>query len=238
MYHSQTVAILVNRQTKPFIRGVAPLAVAHVVFVLTIVFALVALRSNGQADEIFSNFGPNDIFFPGGSLVWKNTTGGIIEMAGQFTVPAGADPWTFNSLDVPFASILNETNDVSMRLMTDNGGLPVTILEQMPLGGITSTPTIFNVASSQNTSLVPGTSYWIAASPTTISTQGVIWHANPLGQFGRALHRANANFGWQFQTEFLTPAMRISGTREVPEPNAALLAVLGPLGSLLTRRGR
>ena len=69
MYHTQTVAILVNRQTKPFIRGVAPLAVVHVVFVLTIVFALVALRSNGQADEIFSNFGPNDTFLPGGSLV-------------------------------------------------------------------------------------------------------------------------------------------------------------------------
>ena len=125
MYHSQTVAILANRQTKPFIRGVAPFAVAHVVFVLTIVFALVTLRSNGQADEIFSNFGPNDTFLPGGSLVWANTTGGIIEMAGQFTVPAGAYPWTFNSLDVPFSSILNETNDVSMRLMTDNGGFPV-----------------------------------------------------------------------------------------------------------------
>ena len=159
-------------------------------------------------------------------------------MAGQFTVPAGAYPWTFNSLDVPISSILNETNDVSTRLMTDNGGLPGTILEQMPLRGITSTPIIFNVASSQNTSLIPGASYWIAASPTTISTQRVIWHANPLGQFGRATHLANANFGWWFQTEFLTPAMRINGTREVPEPSAALLAIMGLLGSLLTRHSR
>ena len=186
--------------------------------IVLVAFSLTTVTAPSMADVIFSNLGPNGSFLNGpldSAPIFLNATGGTINQAVQFTVPSGSYPWKLDTVEMPLgSSAQGGPHNISVHLRNDNAGLPGGFVEFMPLGGITSTPTLLTATSTQNSLLIPGQSYWIAGFPAGITSDFINWYDNPLGQLGHA--QQISNLGWGIQPNDPTPGLRINATLMPP----------------------
>jgi hypothetical protein len=193
-----------------------------------------------RADVIYSNFGPDPGFFA--FFVWGFGTDPFFDppfwddvaYAVPFTPQADA---RLDAYRVVVGWIWG-TNLLNLTLMTDDGGLPGTAIEQVTLVDAMPDlfePAILTIPSVLHPLLRAGTPYWVvldAPDPTTFAG----WFITSSFEVGRW---AESDMDGPFYEVFdWLPALEVTG-RIVPEPSALALVTLGGLGLLgLGRIGR
>jgi hypothetical protein len=149
--------------------------------------------------------------------------GSVWDAAASFT-PSGAD-FFLDQVELA-VRLFGGPNEINVYLMSDQGGLPGTILETFPFSGAMSSVDPGSIISANSVAkpvLSAGTPYWLAASASVLTHAG--WYQNLSGALGYAYQQDGG--GWNSSTG-ATPAFRISGT-PVPEASTLLLFGLGGL---------
>jgi hypothetical protein len=214
MFANRLVSVATGKWAKQFVLG------------LSIIF--------GCADVslgviIYSNLGPNDTFFntPGTYPVWLLNSGGFIHRAASFTVP-GSQNVQFGSAELGLF-LQSGPNGATVQLAANgSNNLPGTVIESIgiQLPAPSANPTVVMATSQTNPTLTAGATYWIIASmnfPQSMAT----WGPNNQGAVGGNATRTNFMNGlWINQGPSGVPSLRINSFM-IPEPSAALCAVLG-----------
>jgi hypothetical protein len=188
---------------------------------------------------VYSNFGPGDSFLNSVHDVLNQT--GYLEHAARFVVPTGTN-FFFTGVDVAIqdALIVNEGQEsqLSVRLWSDEGGQPGTILESMITDVIAPSPNVLVQHIESNTSataLLHGTPYWISLA--AIQPGRVGWFTNSTETGGYALNDPSRGVPWLVIDSAGAGAFRVYGEPTlVPEPSSVGLLGLGLLGFATLRR--
>lgn len=192
--------------------------------IVSVVFSLTAAKASASPVTIFTSFGPGQTHDSVGFLV-----SGPASFAGTniwaFSFTPGAD-YTLSDVSVGIQSaFLNvPSGQLSLRLMTDSGGAPGTVLESWSTV-FPPSPTVSTFASI-GTSLVSGTQYWLAMFPASSGSSG-IWL---FGLTGTGL-QATGGGPWTVTATSSYAAFELrgtpTGTEVVPEPGTLLLLGTG-----------
>jgi N-acetylneuraminic acid mutarotase len=192
-----------------------------------------ASLSGSGASVVFSNFGPGMAFdtdpFHGWTINGNLGPGiGRQAIAQQFTPAADA---AFAAAQVPL-TLVRGPDTVHVVLQADAAGLPGAVLEDIPVGGLTATPTILAAHSSLFPILHHGTPYWLTV---VAPSDGVLagWNWNSIGDVS-AVTFAGTQGGsaagpWSIGFSATRGAFEIDGTAPVsfvaaPDLDAAVLS--------------
>ncbi|MGC4043420.1 MAG: hypothetical protein QM758_06415 [Armatimonas sp.] len=201
-------------------------------------FALVALITAAQADEVYSNFGPGDTFNI--STGWTVSTagspvGGNFSVAGMFTA---SQNFTLTSFDIA-AFHVSGLNSYLFSIVADNAGLP-TGASLFSTSGSLAGPASVNSYSATG-SLLAGNTYWLVMQPGGNDTWGA-WNWNTTGATGFA-NSGNGGATWGANGS-TSPTFRINGrptgrtplTPEMPAGVQAIPVLLAVGGMALYQR--
>ncbi len=193
-----------------------------IVFFCTMVLVLAA--SAAMATTIFDNFGPGDDYYPAFySSIGYNPSqppyGNVYDLdtAMAFTVVGG--DFELTTISVPL-SIRGGDNEVDIRIMTDNAGMPGTTMEYWHVSGqVASYPGVFppvTVSSSIKPILTMGETYWVFISASGPTSTSLDWHLNTMGYVGQGAHRTRIDGvgSWTVFDSFET-TMRVTGRIDV-----------------------
>ena len=226
-----------NREHRSTVRG-NPLV--GVLLVQAMLLTACGMTKSAEGAVIFSNLGPGDSFAtsPGTYPVWNLTSGGFIERAAAFTVPASQNA-QFTSAELGL-HLQTGSNSASVKLAADAAGVPGSIIESIniSLPPPSATPTIVEATSNTNPTLVAGSTYWVIASvnfPGTMAT----WGPNNTNTPGGNATRTNFQNGqWFAQPPIGAASLRVNAD-VIPEPaSAAVLLLVGALALLHRPRRR
>jgi hypothetical protein len=203
----------------------------RLVFALALIVSLVFATSQASAVIIISNFPPaND---NSGSTVASITD--LFAKGAGFTMPAGL-PYQLDSVTMRLTR-----NDVSatmvLNLFGDTGGNPVgpsLVSFVIPAFGLGTSDITFTPSASFT--LLPSTTYWLAATGASPTADGIIWRASSPGITPTGVA---TSAGYRFSSVGTYPptggssilnTYQINGT-QVPEPSTlAIWSLLGALG--------
>lgn len=194
---------------------------------------LVALVSIGtvqsNAAVIYSTLGPGNSYNTG--IGWTISSSQYIAM--PFTVTGG--DYFFNSAEAALFGSGGGGN-VILRLRANNAGLPGSILETIPLGGVTGVPNLLTANSTIQSVLQNGNTYWLEILPASGFLGG--WNWANAGFTGPFAFSNNGGVTY-FNTSGQLSAFRINGTL-TPEPLSVLVfgGVLAAGGLAVRRRVR
>jgi hypothetical protein len=205
---------------------------------LTWVLVTFALAGPVRADVIYSNLGPGESY---------RQTSGLGESGPSSGLGAGriASHFTVGGLDASFDNarlalgLLVGTNEIDLRLYTDNGGRPGTVLETIHASGpmppfrAYGSGHLVEFNSSLHPSLQAGGTYWLLPFASGDTYAGWNWS---LG-FSEQLAGSNEEEPTTW-TLFRDPpgAFEVNGTPSpAPEPSCLMLAGVGALALLLCR---
>lgn len=156
---------------------------------------------HAEGAEMFSNFGPADSYDSGNGRAAAWDAGGVHL---QNTVAAAFMPSMSRPLGTIEAALnlLEGTNQVTLAIAPDDGGVPGVPLETIPLSGVlSSSPTIIAARSLLHPTLNAGTQYWLVVSVGASGSE-VGWSNNSAGatgsvarQLGTCSTSAGACFG-------------------------------------------
>lgn len=186
-----------------------------------------------RGDVIFSNLGPNDTYNQVLAYALQDS-----DLAMPFTVTAGSDMVLKAAEVALFYSLPFRTpgEGLNVVLMTDNAGLPGSVVETMPYGLAIDQPmrSLIQVQSSLQPVLLAGAIYWLGI--VTNRTVPIGWFTSLNGQSGHLAARKNGPWYLSAPTN-LDTAFRLTGMGVVPEPAALLSGSVG-LILLAFRAGR
>jgi hypothetical protein len=202
---------------------------AHRVLWCALAFSTAALPLTLKADSIFNTFGPGHSY--NCCSGWGESGSGIPSpdiVAMAFTPRVTS---ALGTIDVAIGWGGNVSKQYTLALMTDNGGLPGSILESW---SVTSSfiagecSTCFNsVFDKQHIVLQAGVQYWLVPFPSTGFNGG--WLDNSAGSLGAVAESLNGGKTWSFTTaEPTLGAFDVKST--VPEPSTLILFGSGFLG--------
>jgi hypothetical protein len=192
------------------------------------------LTGQARADVLFSNLGPGDTYAQ--SQGWAESGPGaflgLSRWAFSFTVTGG--DFLFDGAQLGL-SLSTGTNAVDLRLYSDAGGQPGTVLETIHATGLpqfgSTDNTLTTFASALHPLLQGGATYWLL--PLASGDTDADWNVNNTGATEPyAQSRQDEPTTWQ--TGLATQgAFRVNGTpaqAAVPEPANLALAGLGLAG--------
>jgi hypothetical protein len=212
-------------------------------FTFFAVLSILVCVGSANASTVFSNLGPGDSYncCLGWTVAGPNAPNAT-DKASPFTP---SSTYTFDSVEVAFQWEAF-TNAGVIWLMSDDGGLPGTILESfhftnLPLFKTTSTQLAVGT-STLHPLLSAGVQYWVAASGEGDSL--LSFNMNVTGDTGLASRDDHEPWGFAGipgigigpVTTPLAGAFRVSGTAftTAPEPSAILLLGMGVFALALT----
>jgi hypothetical protein len=200
---------------------------------------LLLIGSPTNAAIIHDNFGSEDSFHTTG--FWRASTFRNVgtplqgdDLASPFT-PIGND-FYLDQIEIA-VSLEDGPNILDVWIMSDNSGLPGSILEAFDFSGdVPDSPAIISKNSVSRPILSANTQYWIALStasgdPTNTS---VDWYLTDPQVIGTMAFRDPQGGSWTSWTAQVS-AFRISGTA-VPIPGAVWLLGSGLIGLVGLRR--
>ncbi len=211
----------------------------------TLMLLLIAAGQALADQVVFSNFGPGMSYNQAPNSAWivsGSTSGnGTVVIASQFTPTADI---TFTSAQVALRSF-NGPNMVTIRLMTDSGGVPGLGVETITLTNAMTTNSAGSIVVANSTLhplLQSGTSYWLVAY-APVSDTWADW------KFSLADTSTGSNFThsftgpdgpWAPRPGAPRPAFQINGLEAaaVPEPTTLLLLGAGLAGISVRLRKR
>lgn len=209
-------------------------------FSLAKVLILAALTNTASASTtIFNSFGPGGSYggVGGSSVTSTSVSHGVeFEQAFKFT-PTGApgETFDFSSVELPLR-VFAGANVLEVRLWTDLGNMPNTLLETITLDGmLSSTASIVTGVSTSNSTLHVGENYWLGlfsdGTGTAVSVSGVN------GASGTSAYKRNgAAWAFNLYDGINTHAVGMK-INAVPEPSTVILFAFG-VCSLSLRRSR
>jgi hypothetical protein len=195
------------------------------------------LGSVGQAraDVISSNLGPGDTYDRINGRVESGPDifpVGATRQAVAFTVTGGDFRFDSAQLGLTFVS---GTNAIDLRLYSDAGGEPGTVLETFHATGLpafgSTDNTLTTFTSALHSLLQAGQEYWLL--PFASGDTGVAWNDNSTGANSVALSHETEPTTWQILPFSPQGAFRVNGSpAAVPEPSTLTLLGLGTLALL------
>jgi hypothetical protein len=194
---------------------------------------LAALAGPARADVIYSNLGPGESYL---NAAWveagPNITGGPTRYAFDFTVSTD----TFFDSARLAVGLAGGANEIDLRLYTDAGGRPGTVLEAVHASG--QMPHLFDFNSGHlvefDSALHPllqaGGTYWLLPFASGDTFAG--WNENSQGQNGLFAESFDAEpMTWYVEQDLRKGAFEVNGTPSpAPEPSALALAGVGLVG--------
>lgn len=171
---------------------------------------------------VYSNFGPDLAFDQNPSHGWTingflGTGVGQQAIAQQFT-PAGDA--RFVSAQVAL-SLFSGPGSVRVFLQADAAGLPGSVIEEIPLGGLGSAPAVYTAGSLLHPVLRQGTAYWLAVAA---GADGVVagWSWNSIGDISLTTFAGTQDGGpagpWAFNpSPSVRGAFQINGAPLTPQ---------------------
>ena len=184
-----------------------------------------------------SNLGPNDQFSVSGgyTLSGAGTSSGVgLNIAVQFT-QGGTGSSTFQAIRLALG-YRGGANSVEIRLMTDAGDAPGSVLESMRLiDRVPGAMSLVEVASALHPSLIAGQKYWLAVLPLGDAT--LVWATNSLGQSGHLATQSllGSSVGnWNRNSNTDTAYQVTAASMAVPEPSS--LTLCGIFGVVMLGR--
>lgn len=207
-------------------------------------FALSLLATNvqAQAEDIFSNIGPDSDPFNydvGTAILGGPATRGGDKgiQANFFYVPTLKD-YQFDFLDIALSHYYG-TNAITVSLRSDSGGNPGNVIESFSLTNALqpfgNEHPLLHVTSILKPMLQAGEKYWIYAE--NFGDAEAVWNWNTIGDSGRTKLNWNDE-GW-YQDGSPSGAFRVGSSAPIPEPafyQMSVFSALGILGLLRLRR--
>lgn len=198
-------------------------------FLLGSVIAMSLCCNTSRADIIYSTFGPGDTYDEFTGWVVANDTNfwGFQNVAMKFTPD---HDYRFDSARVAF---FGNDGFITMHLMSDNNGLPGSIIESFTFDTIFGGPfsLIFTMNSVTHPLLEGGQTYWLATEAPPGPDYLLAWCMSTTtnGNFGVS-HDQNQSWLNDNSNNPLG-AFDINGT-SVPAPSATTLVILGAVSLL------
>ncbi len=219
---------LVVPELSRIIEGITTTKSRRVVWLFAEVLALLSMFASPtqtRADIIYDNFpGDRYISFTG----WTVGLGaGQVFEQGEGFRPAGND-FSLSRIELGLG-LLQGPNEIDVRLMSDAGGAPGSVIEAFHLSGVlgpwpgVNPPVV--VDSILHPILTAGEQYWIVLSATSPDTTAV-WGDNSFNIFGPHAIRRDG-LPWNVLGNAISSAFRVSGTPLTPIPEPAGLLSLG-----------
>jgi hypothetical protein len=204
----------------------------------SLVACLAALAGPARADVLYSNLGPGESYQQSGNHAESGPASppGAIRQAVAFTVSADT---SFDGARLAVGLVFG-ANKLDLRLYTDAGGQPGTVLEaihasgQMPRFGQFGSGHLVKFESALHPLLQAGGTYWLL--PFAFGNTWAGWNWNDQGGSGPfALSTKVEPVSWNV-SKTLQGAFEVNGTpTPAPEPSGLALALAG-VTLLLARR--
>jgi hypothetical protein len=230
---------------------VSPIRLQLHAICLPLLLALTFSQSTLRADTIYTNFDASGSYSAGAGLIVTNDPISGASVAIAFTP---SDNYNLTSIEfVASDLILNDSNDVTLGIFADNGGLPgSTPLESfsVPLTGMFGDNILVTTVSSiLQPLLLAGTQYWVGMN--TAPQDLIIWNQNVTSANGFAETDGSGN--WSAADPFQPQGvLQVDGAlaaiqppdasdtlpSSVPEPAVWTLMAIGLVAVLLLLRRR
>ncbi len=202
--------------------------------ILSVVLAaglLMGGSSQAKADIIFNDYGPKYAYNTNNGLLVDGpaSTGVANIVANEFRASQSE---FVTSIDLG-VSLQKGTNSLTVSLMTDNDGVPGSVLEsydfvnQMGEFGSQNGPLI--ATSLLNPSLVAGTNYWLVVAPGDSGTSAA-WNLNDQRVLGPVSDSSDGGAKWGSHTKQTLGAFEVFGEQPpsaTPEPGSLVLWCTG-----------
>ena len=205
----------------------------------TLVLLLTAANAGPVlAGIIFNDYGPAYTYNieVGDTVSGATSVRGSVAEAFEFT-PASTEAVTSVDFGIGYAS---GTNSVTVDLMTDNGGVPGSVLESYSFAGLGpfgSQDPPLTALSLSNPILAAGTNYWVVGFPGASDTYAA-WNWNDQAVTGPGEFSTDGGSTWSVPTPNVSMgAFEIFGTA-VPEPASLVLFGIGIAGLAVFGRRR